>query len=430
MDLFGFGARQPLRAFLGTLLCLLAGSAVAQPAQTLSDSMRISGFGTLGLVHADAPDGWGFRRGIDQPAHGGGTRADIDSRFGLQVNYAPTPQFELVAQLLATRRSHYASDSDSIEWAFAAYRPVPDVALRVGRLNLDQFLMSDYRNVGFAYRFARPPVEFYASLPTSLDGADLAKVWNVDGIQWRAKAFIGRAHSGDLSRDGSTQLRPVYGAMVSREDDGLLLRVGLTHAGLPSHPPALQPLLDGLSSLSTLPVPQVAAQAAALRSQLDFAGSHATYATAAFSYELQDWQWSAEYAHETGHPAVRFDAAYAGVGRRFGPVTLFGGVSRIHSAQRNFDVSSWSAALAPVIGAAGAQQAQYLGAAAAFASDMSAANQRTLSLGARWDVHPQLALKFEWDAVRIGTGGGRLWANATAEAGHANVASLVLDFVF
>jgi hypothetical protein len=61
---------------------------------------------------------------------------------------------------------------------------------------------------------------------------------------------------------------------------------------------------------------------------------------------------------------------------------------------------------------------------------MSVANQHTVSLGARWDLHPQVALKFQWDRVRIGAYGGRLWANATAQAAEANVTSVLLDFVF
>jgi hypothetical protein len=304
------------------------------------------------------------------------------------------------------------------------------VDLRVGRVNLDQFLMSDYRHVGFAYRDARPPVEFYGSLPTSLDGADLARTWNVGGTQWRLKAFAGRARSGDLSSDGATEVGPVYGAMASREADGLLLRAGLTRAKLGTAPPALQPLLEGLVGVSALPVAEVSAQASALHSRIDFSGDHTTYATLALNYERSLWQWTAEFTRVTGHPVVRFEAAYAGVGRRFGAITAFGGVSRIRGTAPHTDTPSWDVALTPVIGPVGAQQVQTLGAAAAFAANMSAADQHTLSLGARWDLHAQLALKVQHDWVRIGANGGRLWSNATAQADHAQVSTVVLDFVF
>ena len=126
-------------------------------------------------------------------------------------------RFELVGQVIATRRSRYAPASEAIEWAFAAYRPQADLTLRLGRVNPDWFLMSDYRNVGFAYLMARPPVEFYGSLPSSLDGMDLARVWNGTDSQWRAKAFWGRAHTGDLSADSRVAITPVFGATLAYE---------------------------------------------------------------------------------------------------------------------------------------------------------------------------------------------------------------------
>ena len=55
-------------AWVGMLLAL---AAIACGAQTDDDTarLRVSGFGTLGLVQVDAPAGWGFRRDITQPGH-------------------------------------------------------------------------------------------------------------------------------------------------------------------------------------------------------------------------------------------------------------------------------------------------------------------------------------------------------------------------
>lgn len=431
MNAFTPAASSMWRGPVAALLCLFAAACLAQtPGSSGTDVFRVSGFGTVGVVHADAPQGWSYRRDIGQPGHSGSTRADVDSRLGLQLNYAPSVQFELVGQVLATRRSKHAAASDSIEWAFAAYRPQPDVALRIGRVNVDQFLLSEYRNVGFAYRFARPPVEFYATLPTSLDGADATRVWNLADAQWRLKAFVGRAHSGDLSIAAGVDVSPVVGVMAAREADGLLLRVGLTSARLRTETPALGPLFDALDSLGSLPVPEVAAQASALRSELDFAGARVIYANFALNYDVEDWQWTIEAAHISGQRLVSSVAGYAGVGRRFGALTLFAGVGRTRGSARPVEVPAWGAALTPVLGAATAQQIQALGEAASDAANMGTANQRSLSLGLRWDLHPQMAVKLQWDRVRIGAFGGRLWANPSVDAGRANVSSAVLDFVF
>ncbi|MCW5643154.1 MAG: hypothetical protein KIT63_13730 [Rhodoferax sp.] len=393
-------------------------------------SLRISGFGTLGLTHANAPAGWGYRRDIAQPANDGGTRGDVDSRLGVQFNYAPTPQFELVAQLVATRRSRYAPSSDAIEWAFAAYRPQPSVAVRVGRLNIDSFLLADYRNVGFAYRFARPPVDFYGSLPFSLDGIDVAKDFQFEDGRWRLKGFAGRSSSGDLSADSRVVVKPVYGVTVSRESNGLTLRAGMAYAGLATRAPALDPLVDALGAMSAVPVPDVAAQARAFHSRLDNSGKFTRYMSLGMGYETPDWLWTLELTRVNGSGTSGFTAGYAGVGRRFGAVTVFGGVSRISTSGLPVVAPDWATALTPVLGPAAAAQAQVLASSAAYAINGSGANQQTVSLGLRWDFQPQMSLKLQWDRIRTDAYGGRLWSNSTLASGHANVTSVVLDFVF
>ena len=156
---------------------LAALPACAQTAEPVS-SLRFSGFGTLGAVHADVSEPWGFRRDASQPLHQGGVRGDVDSRFGLQANYAIDNQLEFVGQVQLKRRVSESKPSDSLEWAFASYRPTSDLTIRVGRTSPDIFLLSDYRSVGFAYPWVRPNVETYAILPIfSVEGVDATKVW-------------------------------------------------------------------------------------------------------------------------------------------------------------------------------------------------------------------------------------------------------------
>jgi hypothetical protein len=413
-----------LHALAGTLLALSAGVCLAQSAEPAAAGLRVSGFGTLGVVHATAPEGWGYVRDLNQPGNHGGTRGDTDSRLGLQLNYAPSAQFELVGQFLAMRRQANAKHGDIVEWGFAAFRPSADLTLRAGRVNVDQFLMSDYRNVGFAYLFARPPVDFYALLPSSLDGADVTQVWNMGGARWRAKAFAGQA------RTGAVNLRQLQGAMLSREADGLLLRAGLTRTRLKDTTAAVVPLLEGLSGIAGLPVPAVAAEALALRDRLDLTGAQITYAALGFSYERADWQLSGELTRTSGHPEVHFVAGYVGVGRRFGAVTLYGLASRSASREAPATAPAWGTALDPLLGTPAAQQAQLLADAAAYAVNISRVDQQTRALGARWDIHPRLALKLQWDRVHVGANGSLLWTNPTPAPGRIDVGSMLLDFVF
>src|SRR5437016_1360583 len=116
----------------GLSAVLLAGSAHGQEADksTGQSGLRVSGFGSLGLSHVDAPTGWGYRRELSQSGSGATWRSDIDTRLGVQLNYSLGSQFELVAQAIAKKRGAYAVDSDALEWAYASYRPNADWTLR------------------------------------------------------------------------------------------------------------------------------------------------------------------------------------------------------------------------------------------------------------------------------------------------------------
>ena len=112
-------------------------------------------------------------------------------------------------------------------------------------------------------------------------------------------------------------------------------------------------------------------------------------------------KWSRRYwggLAPSGHASLNNVAGYVGLGRRFGPVTVFGLASGIKSLTQPAETPAWGAALAPVLGPANAQQAQLLGEAGAFAANRSGVNQRSLSLGVRWDVLPQIALKVQWES--------------------------------
>jgi hypothetical protein len=417
-------------AIVTAALGLAGAASLARADEPGTGGLRVSGFGTVGLENTSSAQGWGLRRDINQPYFGSGTRGDVDSRLGVQLNYAATEQVELVTQVVAERRSAYRPASDSLEWAYLAWRPDADTVARFGRVDTEFFLMSDYRNVGFAYRYVRPPVEFYGSMPTWIDGAEIERQWIVGDDLWRAKMFAGRGYGGDLSSDSGSPLNPIVGALVSHEADGLLLRGALTYVHLGRAGDTLQPLLQGLNGVAALPIPGLAAQAHDLLSRVNYADSHLVYAGLAASYELNDWQWSAEATRVSGTQAIAFDAWYAGLGHRFGKLLWFGGFSGIRSPGGLIDAPDWYSSTAPVLGPAAAQQLQALAEGASYAANITHAHQQTTTVGLRCDLSSKLALKFQLDETRVGAYGSRLWSHPTAGGGRARVVSTTLDFVF
>lgn len=410
-------------------LTLGPGACLADPTGSANDAFHVSGFGTIGLSHLDEPTGWAYSRNLDQALNTSHVRADLDSRFGLQVNYTPSSQFEFVAQAVASRLAPTANAADALELAFVAYRPGANWTLRVGRVNMDAFLLSDYRDVGLTYEYVRPPVEFYSQTPTSLDGADLTRVWTFGDVQWRAKLFLGRSSAG--TGDSRLTLVPLTGIMLSRETEGLLLRVSAIRTEFSNTLDSLQPLISGLRGLGALPVPEVAAQANALASSLTYKGVTATYVAAGLQYDRQAWLFTAELnrVHVDGHPTSSFFSGYASVGRRFGALSVFGIESAIVRSASAVATPDWATPLAP-FGPEVASQAQYLASVTTLTDNSFAGDQRTTSLGVRWDLTPKLDLKSQLDYVQTDANAGELWGSSTPAAAHANIFSVVLDCVF
>ena len=403
------------RTVAAVVLALCAGVSQAQEADAWSGGLRVSGFGSIGLAHVDAPAGWAYKRGAAQADNRAGTRADLDTRLGLQLNNAPTRTLELLAQVVAARRGPAALDADTIEWAFLTWRPDPEWKLQAGRVNFDAFLLSDHRHVGIAYPFVRPPVDFHAQLPRSLDGADLARGWNVDGAHWRAKVFAGRA-AAFADASARLDLSPSYGATVSREADGLLLRASAVRTRLEQDIDRLRPLLDALAPLAALPVPSVAEQAASLRSRLALSGVSLTYLALGARLERGPRLVSGEFTRVTGQPTVAHRSAYASIGRRFGALTVYALASRVEAINPAVTVPDSAGALAPLLGPAVASQAQGVADAAVGAVNAFRLAQGTTTFGLRHDLDARWALKPQWDRIRVSrrarSGRGRVRAAA------------------
>jgi len=430
--------RAPWLAALCAGLIWIAPAVSAQEIPAAASDFRLNGFGTLGLVDVLPHDSWGFRREIDQTAHHDERlRADVDSRLGLQASWRPDPRLEFVGQLVLKPRAHEAADDESLAWAFAAWRPAPEWEVRVGRTSPDLFLLADVRNVGFAYPWMRPSVDFYGWMPAStIDGADASRQWQLGDGRLRAKLFAGRTSVtlGSTHDDGDTHgnVSPLLGSTLAFDANGLTVKATLAEAKTRARDPAaVTQAWTGLDSLAQLPIPGVASQAAALRDSFPRDIFITRYAALGVSWDANPWQLQAEISRITGNFYTSQSwYGYASAARRLDDVTVFAMVGRAHSSRAPLPQPQWAATLAPLVGPALAAGAQGLGTKIASDYDVARENQRTVSVGARWDVNAQVALKFQFDAVRSAAFGGGMWTYATTAAHHASVISAGMDFFF
>lgn len=163
--------RHTLHTLVGALSLALGGFAHADDAGI---THKISGYGTLAGTftntnEAEFVGSLGKFTGADKQIDTG-----VDSRLGLQgvVNF--DSKFSMTAQALMVRRQ--AKDFDvGLEWFYGQYQPIPEVSLRLGRVMIPAFLLSDSINVGYAQQWMRAPGEVYAQMLTNtLDGVQVS----------------------------------------------------------------------------------------------------------------------------------------------------------------------------------------------------------------------------------------------------------------
>ncbi|HLZ98622.1 MAG TPA: hypothetical protein VKP66_11855 [Steroidobacteraceae bacterium] len=158
-----------------TAMALALGIAAAAEA---GDGMTtsISGYGTVGGTFT-SDSKFAYHHGVDEFT-GASTTLDVglESRLGVQAVFDFGSGFSVTAQELAKERADKSFDLGT-EWLYAQYQATSDLKLRLGRVVLPAFLLSDSRNVGYAATWFRAPNELYALEPfQNLDGGQV--VWH------------------------------------------------------------------------------------------------------------------------------------------------------------------------------------------------------------------------------------------------------------
>lgn len=421
---------RPLNYAISLAFCLLfTASALAQ----VPEGLRLSGYGTLGYVQDDRNDIVAIRD-VSQRPHGDLGRASWkrDSRLGLQAEYKVNATIDLVGQ--AVFRDQVSPTLDhTIELAYVAFKPTAQFDFRIGRMGYDAFLMSDTRNVGYAYPWVRPFTEYYGWIPLfSVDGIDGAYVIPLDNAQWRLKAQIGQSRTGIPIGNDKLDFKgdDVLNLTVSRQSGPWQIKAGYSRFTSANEASAvgLIDLQNGLGEIAKATagaMPAISAEANDLRKNLSFKNSQITYATLGAAYNDGTWLIQGELARTTSENKLipHGSMGYGVVGYRLGdwmPFLAFS-ASRPGKALRGAD-KDWS-----LIGQAATQ------ATALTVLNSTRMDQQTLSLGTRWDFHNQAALKLQWDSSRIKAQGyGLVFKDPALErrSSHMNQLTLTLDFIF
>lgn len=398
---------QRILSLLVPMLVFLAAPSHAQAEFNLSEHFQLSGFATLGAIK-----GGNAYLGLPQdlqrdPVFDGDWDLAEDSLLGIQLNARIDDQWSGAIQLIGKDRQK-DSFENSVAWAFLAYRPTTEWTVRAGRIGFDLYMLSEYRSVGFSYLLARPSMEFYTQVAfDNFDGMDLAWSRAVGEGQLRAKVFAGKTQT-DVQRNGQefeVKLDRIWGASLNWETDHWQWRATVLSTNLTDDDPYF-PGLDQLGAAYQQIAP-IWPEATYYEQQIAIDDTRVDYLTMGVAYTNAPWQVQAELGRIL--PQVNLfptvNSGYVSLGRQFGPTTVYAMVAAADSSDLREVVTLWpDDPLNPF-----ALQVIALQQATQTVFDSIAIDQHTFSLGLRWDLRYDLALKLQWDRSWVERYGAGLW---------------------
>ncbi len=401
-----------LRLNVAVLLLAACCSAWAAQHADGAPGFSINGFGTLSAVRSSETRA-DFANGPLRPNGPGHTHtwsAAPDSRLGVQLTAQPSRDLSSVLQLISEQQND-GSYRPRVEWANVQLRLSDALSVRVGRIARPAFLSGDHRKVGYTMPWVRPPLEVYSMLPgASSDGVDAGYRFTHGAVNHDFQIFVGNSdakgpvNSNVLTRDG-------LGLAYRSESGGWTVRSSYLQSKLTVDGP--QPLFDAYRGFG--------AAGRAIAERYETRRKNYRLATLGAGYDAGSWFIIGEAARVWNDSWMGDRTGwYLGAGHSFGDVTPYFVLAGIKSDSP----TSTSGLDHP--GAAGLNERL---------NDLLALTpvQKSISVGVRWDVVRDLALKAQFDYMDIADGSSGHQVNLQpgfVRGKNLKLFSVALDFVF
>ncbi|WP_343731576.1 hypothetical protein [Duganella sp.] len=399
--------KQPKLAI--TTLAILSTLSMTAHAQ---DGMPItvSGFGTgaLTMTNTDQAE---FNRTNQAAGVGKDARPGVDSNLGLQATAKYSDTLSFTVQGLVRKNGNNDQFGAELAWAFAKIRLNDEFSLRLGRIGLPVYMISDVRNVGYANTMLRPPNEVYRQVTVdNADGADIIYQHSFGDSTVTAQAAVGRSK---VRAPGNyyIEFKPVISTQVVLENGPFTYRLGHSRATFGLYENA---------SLNTLVATARAAGLSSVLAELPLTDVKGTFNSAGISMDYNNIIGQAEYAKRKTDTRLVQDTSswYIMLGYRYGkfvPYYMHGDVRQ--DSRRSFSTLPTSGPLAPL--------------SAAINGAVKGGLQSTNAIGLRWDFYKSAALKIQMDRIKTREGNGYFVNAKPGFAGSSvNVYAAAIDFVF
>ena len=394
-----------------------------------NDMVKLNGFATLGAIYNDSDD-LGFHPNLKIPARGGFSFAP-DSVIGAQANIEFNAQWDAVVQ--AVFRDKLDNKAiNYIDVAFLRYRLNSSFEFRVGRMNTDIYFLSEYKSVGYAYLWARPPAEFYGkvSAVSQFEGADVLYKRSLGRGFLQAKFGYGETDAAIATTGSAVDIHftNILMASLSYQQDEWQIRASFLDTKVDEFSASLEEVDQVLAFFP----PSVWPGGPALRDRFDFIGKKQQFYGLGFQYDNDLWLVQSEIGFIDSQWDIERDtiSGYISLGYQPDNITYFATLSAIEPTENNLSDSIGEISPdAPAVVAATLQSFRPL---ISEALNRNRIKQHTFSVGANWQLYPSLVAKLQIDCSVIADNGFALWQiySEPSTSQTVNVSSLSLNWIF
>ena len=341
-----------------------------------SSLVEYSGFGRLvaGKVLTDDAELERYGQGVSIGEH---------SLFGLQLDSQITNNLSATAQLLA----HSNKNRSELGWLYLNYQTGDSWQFKFGKLHTPFFHYSDVLDVGYAYHWVSPPDELYSSyFFRQYEGAQAEYEWLGEHFTLGVQAFLGRVDQNiQVNQSVYRAQSDVYkGLVLNLSFVDFTVRVSQTKGDYRIVENELTPLIQGFHSAG-----QINPLFTEIADQLTIDGD-IKFSQISLHYPMLAYFFQAEFIkveHDIESLSL-LQAFYLTAGKYIGDYTL-------HLTYSHRDAHYLSGLQPLSINTGMLELDNAIEQYNVFLATRPDADAKSLTIGVRYDVAPQMALKLD-----------------------------------
>jgi hypothetical protein len=317
----------------------------------------------------------------------------VDSLIGLQFRLPVNERTEFVWQPVSKGENNWNVET---EWAFGAFEVNNNLSVRVGRLRIPFFRLSDSLLVSYSQLWVRPPIDMYDQFAFSrFTGIDALISFPLGDSDVLIQPIFGSSASDFemMGQVGEFSIKNLAGVNVIWSYDWLTLRIGQIEGDYDVSGAAFV----GMEALADNVLASTGSALAA--NQLRIKDRHGSFTSLGVDINYNDFLLLSEYGkRKTDGLMADNTSYYITVGYNIGAFTPHLTFSRYQTDEEYSDIQSMIGGPND-IGVDGTAVSPTNPSMYALMTSFNTVNQSSITAGLRWDILVATALKFEWQRV-------------------------------